>query len=213
MYEAQVGETTVRVTVTGMGPRAAKHAVKRAMELGADACMVCGLAGALREGFALGEIVVARQAREAESQRVLKSGAGLLARALEKGARPIALCTASYVAATREAKRRMAPLGDALDMESFVVMEQASERGIPSVAIRVIGDLVDEDLPADLALIVDSRGGIKSWRAAAAALRAPHRLPRLIRFGRQSQRAANGLARFLDEFVAGLPVDGTEILI
>jgi nucleoside phosphorylase len=214
LYEARVGESSVGVVVTGIGPRAAKQAMIGAMRPGAaqqiHACMVCGLAGALRDGFARGEIVAARQVREAESQRVVESDAGLLARAIKIGARPVALCTAGYVAGTPEAKRRMAPMGEVVDMESYVVMEQAAERGIPALAVRSIGDLADEDMPADLARLVDSRGEINYWRASAAAMKRPHRLPRLIRFGRQSQRAAADLARFLDQFVAGLPAAGTE---
>jgi adenosylhomocysteine nucleosidase len=214
LYEAPVGESGVRVVVTGMGPRAAKQAMIGAMRQGAaqqiHACMVCGLAGALREGFERGEIVAARQVREAESHRVVESDAGLLARAIKNGARPVTLCTASYVAGTPEAKGRMSPLGDVVDMESFVVMEQAAERGIPAVAVRAISDLANEEMPADLARLIDSRGAINYWRATAAALESPHRLPRLIRFGRQSGRAARDLARFLDRFVAGLPAAGTE---
>jgi nucleoside phosphorylase len=207
LYEARVGESNVRVVVTGMGPRTAKQAASRAMQQSTDACVVCGLAGALQKGFERGEIVVAAQVREAESQRLLKSDARLLARALRNGAQPIELCTASYLVSTAEGKRRMAPLGDAVDMESFVVMEQAAERGIPAVAIRAIDDLVNENLPADLVRVVDSRGEINCWRGAMTALKAPQRLPSLIRFGWQSQRAAKGLARFLDQFVVSLPAE------
>jgi adenosylhomocysteine nucleosidase len=204
LYEARVGEASVRVVLTGMGPRGARHAANRALEQGANACVVCGLAGALREGFHRGEIVVGARVREVESQRVLPSDARLLAMALHKGAQSIALCTASYVAATGKAKRRMAPLADAVDMESFLVMEQAAQRGVPAAAIRVIGDLVDEDMPVDFERVVNPQGGIDRWRATAAALKSPHRLPRLIRVGMRSRRATKGLAEFLDRFAISL---------
>jgi adenosylhomocysteine nucleosidase len=209
LYEAQVGESSVRVVVMGMGPRAAKQAMLGALGQGTrrqfDACFVCGLTGALREGFERSEIVAARQVREADSQRLLESDAGLLERAMHAGARPVTLCTASYVAATTEAKRRMSSLGDVVDMESFIVMEQAAQRGMPSLAIRAIGDLVEDELPSGMAQIINARGELQFWPAVFAVLKAPHRLPALIRFGWQGQRGAKNLAHFLDQLVAALP--------
>jgi len=208
-YEAQVGESSVLVVVMGMGPRAAKQAMLGALGQDTprqfDACFVCGLTGALREGFERGEIVTAGQVREAESQRLLESDTGLLARAMQKGARPVTLCTASYVAATTDAKRRMSSLGDVVDMESFIVMEQTAQLGMPSLAIRAIGDLVEDELPSGMAQIINARGELQFWPAVCAVLKAPHRLPSLIRFGWQGQRAAKNLAHFLDQLIAALP--------
>jgi adenosylhomocysteine nucleosidase len=200
-FSASAGDNDLRVIVTGMGSEAARRAASRALEQPADICIVCGLAGALREGHHHGEILAASSVREAESQRVLKVDSALLEKALNVGARECALCTCKYVVSTAADKRRMAALGDVVDMESFSVMEAAQSRGIPAIAVRVVSDLADEDLPFDFSDCVNALGKINTWRAAGMALRSPARLPGLLRLARHSRLAAKSLAQFLNSFV------------
>jgi hypothetical protein len=204
-FSTRAGVNDLRVVLTGMGPKAARRVISRALEQAADVCIVCGLAGALRDGFRRGEILAASSVREAETHRILKSDSHLMETALHAGARECALCTSGYVVTTAEDKQRMAGLGDIVDMESFAVMEEAQSRGIPAVALRVVGDLADEDLMFDFADAMNAEGGIETWRAAAMVLRARARLPKLLWLAFHARQAAKALAQYLDSFVTALP--------
>ena len=87
-------------------------------------------------------------------------------------------------------------------MESFRILEAAARRGIPSVAIRVIGDSADEALPLDFNRAIRADGSVNLMNLAGQAVRVPSRWPALVSFGYRQRRAVGELARFLDRFVA-----------
>ena len=65
---------------------------------------------------------------------------------------------------TVEDKRRMGQIADAVDMESFFILNEAQERGIPGVAIRAVSDAADERLPLDFTQVLDERGRVRISR-------------------------------------------------
>jgi hypothetical protein len=89
-------------------------------------------------------------------------------------------------------------------MESFRILEEAQRRGIPSVAIRVIGDAVDEALPIDFDQAVRADGTVNLMNLAVQAMKAPSRWPALLLFGCRQRSAVRELAGFLDRFVSTL---------
>ena len=93
-------------------------------------------------------------------------------------------------------------------MESFRVLEEARRRGIPSVAIRVIGDAADEALPLDFNRAVRGDGSVNVLNLVGQAIRMPHRWTALAAFGYRQHRAACELAGFLDRFVSSLGASG-----
>jgi hypothetical protein len=103
-----------------------------------------------------------------------------------------------------EEKRLLAPQGEAVDMESFRILEEAQRRGIPSVAIRVISDAADEALPIDFDRAVRPDGTVNLMNLAGQAMRAPSRWPALLSFGYRQRCAARELAGFLDRFISAL---------
>ncbi len=204
-YHARIGKADVRVVLTGVGPAHARRALATAFDPLPDMCITSGLAGALRPEYRRGEILSARETREASSDRTIPSDVRLHEAAIALGARPVEIfCTSDDLAMTGERKRHMGRMADAVEMESFCVLTEASGRGVPAVAIRVISDAVDEELPFDFRQSLDSRGGIQYLRVAGRVARAPHRLPALLRLGWRSWRAAALLARFLDLYVQSL---------
>jgi adenosylhomocysteine nucleosidase len=204
-YAARIGESDVRVILTGMGPAHARKALPAALEPCPHVCISSGLAGSLRPQYRCGEVLSARETREASSHRVIESDARLHEAAIAIGARPVqTFCTSDYLILTREGKRRMGGIADAVEMESFCVLAEASQRGVPAVAIRAISDSVDEELPFDFSNALDRRGSIQYLRVAGRVARAPYRLPALLRLGWRSRRAATLLARFLDLYVLAL---------
>ena len=58
--------------------------------------------------------------------------------------------SAVRVVGRAEEKRHLGAHSDAVEMESFEVLFGVGRIGIPAIAIRVISDTVDEDLPLDM---------------------------------------------------------------
>jgi hypothetical protein len=72
------------------------------------------------------------------------------------------------------------------------------------VAVRVIGDTAEQDLPLDLNRVVGREGKVEASRLVKEIARRPWSVPALAQLGRQTQRAATKLAEFLDGYVTGL---------
>jgi len=112
--------------------------------------------------------------------------------------------TTDKVIGTAEEKRQLAPFADAVDMESFATLSVAKQKNLPAVAIRVISDRFDEDMPADISTTVDEHGRVKIGGVVKHVASHPLQLPALIRLGRQSHTAAEALCHFLEAFIKEL---------
>ena len=205
IYEGQTGDSTVRVVLTGMGGENARRAMRAVLEDQPNVCISSGLAGGLKPEYRPGAVLAAREVGEVQGGRVVKSDPELLAVAADCGATTVdCFLASSCVVMTSEDKQRLGQSGDAVDMESFPVLAAAGGRGIPSVAIRAVADPVEEDLPLDFSRVVDQQGHVRYLRLIAQVAVRPHRLPGLIRLGRESRRAAEKLAGFLDRYIPAL---------
>jgi adenosylhomocysteine nucleosidase len=103
-----------------------------------------------------------------------------------------------------EGKKRLGRMAEAVEMESFAIATEAATRNIPTIAIRAISDDVDEDLPIDFGNVLDESGNVKATRMARALARAPHKLPGMVRLGKNSRASAVNLAEFLERYVSEL---------
>jgi hypothetical protein len=133
---------------------------------------------------------------------VLESSASLLSFASELGATQVGrFVTAEHVIVRAEEKRRLGRQADAVEMESFEILRQCADYGIPAAAIRAVSDTVDEELPLVLDQILDDRGQLSLPRVMGQVVLHPGSLPGLVNLGQRSRRAAESLARFLDCYV------------
>jgi adenosylhomocysteine nucleosidase len=113
----------------------------------------CGFSGALEASLGSGDLVLASSVRDEGGDRVevAESVLRVTRAALDHRARVAEgeiLC-ATHVAATREEKRGLARPGRlAVDLESWAAARAAQRAGIPWLAIRVVLDPLDVDLPA-----------------------------------------------------------------
>jgi adenosylhomocysteine nucleosidase len=80
-------------------------------------------------------------------------------------------------------------------MESFAVAEVARAGGLPFIAVRVIIDTADDDLPEAVLSAADSAGQVRIGRLLGAIARAPGDLPGLIRLAARYRQAGRSLAR------------------
>lgn len=208
LYRAKFGEDIVEVLLTGIGSLACQESLASYDGLQGekpDYLISSGLAGALREILKPGDLFVAEAVRTLRNDASARSDAVLRESAVLKGAIPIdTLITMARLVSSAEEKARIAFFGEAVDMESAIIMSHFSGTTFPKVAIRAISDAANEDLPIDFDRCLTPQGAIRPLSLVNAIVRRPGNLPNLVRFGRQSNQAARKLSAFLDRFAAAL---------
>jgi adenosylhomocysteine nucleosidase len=122
---------------------------------------------------------------------------------LQLKARPVPFHCGDRVAVTAKEKSalRSSTQAAAIEMESVVVHEVCNARGVECITLRAISDVADQDLPLDFNALMNANDELSGVRLAVAVLKAPHRIPALIRLGTDSARAARELANVLRALV------------
>ena len=198
----------VRSVVTGIGARNMQAELKESLSEGADLCVASGLAGSLKREHAVGTILVAKAIKRSGTSIVMRSDSSLLKAAVECGAVPVEyFYTADAVANSVSEKMRLGETADAIEMESFQILDEARQHGVPAVAVRAVSDSVDRDMPLDFNRAIGKDGAIGLLPALSQVLATPSRLPQLVRFGFESASAARKLAHFLDRYLKCLSAD------
>jgi len=204
-FEAQIGTAQVRVVFSGIGAPVPDALEQTLFAARPDVVIVAGAAGGLKPQYRCGDVVVASRVKTPGSSRVVAADARMLMLASPCGASVVdAFLTLDRMVLRADEKAALGREADAVDMESFVVIDEAISRGIPAIAIRVIADAADEDLPLDFTWALRRDGTISLWRAIGQAMSRPARWPRIVRAGLSYGRALEELAIFLDRFVAAL---------
>lgn len=206
VYEGLVGECRVHVLLTGVGCRGSRFALHHALQGDCDLCVSAGLAGGLRDGFRIGDVVAARRAVALGTKASVASNTSLLTVAGICGAKTANVSlTSDALAVTSAQKRQLAPLGEIVEMESYHVLRAAQAARVPAVVLRAISDTVDEDLPMNFDPLMDAQGELSVRKLLGRLARDPRKIPELARFGKKSRRAADALAEFLDRCVGRFP--------
>jgi adenosylhomocysteine nucleosidase len=205
IFQTQIGRATVDFAVTGMGQENAEHVAQIAMSVPHTVCIASGFAGGLKATLKVGDILVARAVQKLGKSKIIECSRNLVMAAREDQAIEAKMfLTVDRVVATAQEKQQLSPFADAVDMESFAILSVAKEKKLPAVAIRVISDRFDQDMPADIDMTVDERGQVKIGGVVKHLARHPLQVPALIRLGRQSSTAAEALANFLESFIKQL---------
>lgn len=205
IHETQIGRAGVDFVVTGMGMGNAFRGAAAAMSQPHSICIVSGFAGSLKATHKIGDVLAARAVQELGKSRTHECSRNLFMAAIENQAIEAKMfLTTDKVIGTAEEKQRLSPFADAVDMESFAVLTAAKQKKLPAVAIRVISDRFDEDMPVDIDMTVDEKGRVKIGGVVKHVASHPLQLPALIRLGRKSHTAAEALAHFLEAFIKEL---------
>jgi nucleoside phosphorylase len=204
LYRAEGDGVDVDVLLTGIGwsPAATASMLEELESRKPDVCISSGLVGALRPDLHHGEVLVAARVLRSDTSQSLATSLALMTAAVKSGATSVkAFVTNGGIIGDARSKQSMSSLGDAVEMESFHVLSSVSAARIPSVAIRAVSDTVDQDLPLDFAEVVDRAGRVRWTKMARELGRHPGKISSLVQFGRESRRAAEKLADFLDQYV------------
>jgi adenosylhomocysteine nucleosidase len=181
------------VLITGMGRMNAAEGIRQALPVvRPELVLTCGFAGGLNPEFALGDIIFDED-----------FDAGLNETLIDMGASSGSFHCAKRVAVTAEEKQDLwkSTRADAVEMESSVIRTICREFRVPSATIRVILDDAKQDLPLDFNALMSSDDKIDYGKLMWAVFTAPHKIPKLIDFQRQTIIAAKKLASTLDELV------------
>jgi hypothetical protein len=196
------------VVLTGIGQAAATAATAAVFRDKPDLCIASGLAGGLSEGLCVADVVVPTRVSGPGGASIV-CDPSTLELALCCGARRIeGLYSSPAIVVTAAQKRQLCGIADAVDMESRTILDESQQRGVPGLAIRVIGDTANVDLPLDLNRAVSPRGSINYVRLFAELVRCPTALPGLVHLGVLGYRAATALSVFLESYLVQVAGDG-----
>ncbi|HET9801816.1 MAG TPA: hypothetical protein VFP96_01140 [Candidatus Acidoferrum sp.] len=205
IHEGQIGRATVQFIVTGMGGENARRGAEIGLASPQTVCIASGFAGALNPSYKVGDVVAASAVQQLGKSKTLECSRNLAVAALENQAiRANLFLTSDAVVGTAEEKKKLSPFADAVDMESFATLSVAKEKNVSAIAIRVISDSFDQDMPAEIDTTVDEFGRVKIGGVVKHLATHPLQLPALIRLGRQTRTAAEALAHFLEAFIKEL---------
>jgi len=208
VHVAEFGGAEVAVLLTGVGR---VQAARKIAEIGFEArgpidfVVSSGLAGGLRAEYKIGQVLAARKVLIAGVSGRVSSSVHLMNLAIECGASAVdSFFSAERVATSADEKLAIGTLADAVEMESFDVMNWAVDADIPAIAVRAISDTSEEEMPVDMNRIFTADGEISIARVLGEVARRPQSIRGLIRLGRRSRLAAKSLAAFLNSYVQRL---------
>jgi len=204
-YDGQIGPTSLRVAFSGVGAPEMRALADTAFDAPAGLVISAGIAGGLKPQYRRSDILVASRLRTTAVDRTLVLDDRLVSLASRCGATIVdSFVTVDRMILRAQEKEVLGRDADAADMESFAVISEAGTRGIAGVAIRVVGDTADEDLPLDFTRALRADHMISVSRVLAEVVLQPGRWPLLLRSGVSYRRALGELARFLDRFIRAL---------
>jgi purine-nucleoside phosphorylase len=107
-------------------------------------------------------------------------------------------CATSVATTVAEKSALRAQTGaDVVEMESAVIARVCRVSGVECVTLRAISDTAHEDLPLDFNTLMTPEENLNPFKLALAVLKAPQKIPALIRLGKNSALAAERLANVL----------------
>lgn len=228
----RIGSVEVLLIAGGMGARRAESAAEALLTTWPpDLLTVTGVAGALHPDLAVGDLIVVDSVLAEDEVLVttpahvatfapgapdvpLRQGSLLsldrvLITAAEKHSAfhgehpfPNTVPTDARLGEHRAANARKRPI--AVEMETAAAARVAIRHGVPWTAVRAISDRADESLPLDFNRLRNADGDLPTARVARAALAHPAAIAGLIRLGRNTNAAAEALARFLFAWISYL---------
>jgi uridine phosphorylase len=197
--ESRIAQEAGFATVVGAGdPARTRELVELAA--GDSSCLVSfGIAGGLADGLPPGTVILTGEVLSARGHWVAEDGfrRQLSDLAAAIGAVEGRLFGANAVLASRWDKEQawQATRALAVDLESGIVAEIASARGIPFIALRAIADDARCDLPPAALLPLTPSGRPEVLSVLAALLRRPGQIGGVIALGLATRRALAALIR------------------
>jgi len=207
--EGRLKDRRLALVLSGHGRRCAARATE-ALIAGhrPEWVLSAGFAGGLSPRLKRYDILVADHLVDtAGNQLTVNLEPGPAVRAAAEGVHVGRLLTADRVVRLPDEKRSLLRQYDALavDMESFAVAEVCRRRQVRFLAVRVINDTADDELPPDVEKLLAQKTFAAQLGAAAGAIwRRPSSFKDIYKLKEDALLASDRLARFLGRIVAQL---------
>ncbi len=186
---------------SGAGRDAAARATQALIAGHRPRCVIsAGFAGGLQAGLRRGDIILADRVVDV-SGKPLVIDVKVEQPSIEEASalRVGTILTVDKIVSRSADKRALGETHAALaaDMESWAVGEVCRQDKVPFMAVRIISDAVDEELPAELDHMLKQKAP-RGWRAPWPALwRRPSSAKDMLRLNREALVNSDRLARFL----------------
>ncbi len=186
----------VIAAVTGAHPRRARRAVDGMWREGCRMLLSWGVAGALAEELAPGDLILPDAVVAPDGRRfplavhLMPEEAG----GEDEPAMLIAGADAMVLAAAEKSELAARTGAVAVDMETHILAKEADAAAFPALAMRAIADPAGEDLPAFLAGAVGPDGRPRLGPVLAGLATRPLALPGLLRLRRSYRTGLDALA-------------------
>jgi len=203
-------ERQVVIVRSGAGPKAAAHATEALLDGHRPRWVIsAGFAGALRPELQRYDLVLPEAVLRPEGRRLeLSPREDWLAQSRFGRVHGGLLLSVDHLVSSPKEKRI---LGDkygalAVDMETFAVVEVCRRRGVPVLAVRIVIDTADEQLPPEVRGLLKQKTLASQLGAALGALwHRPSSFKDLYRLKENALLASDRLARFLAWAIRQLP--------
>ena len=193
VYSGSAASTDVVATRTGIGPRLAQAATERLLaSTTVDRVIVTGIAGGIEPVSAVGDLIVPAEVVDGDTgDRFRATPVGDVS---PEGVIRTGDSTDYELDDTEIARLRDAGI-TALDMETAAIARVCRDHDVPWLAFRAISDMAgDESLGPVVMTMVNPDGTPRPWTAIRFLLTHPHRIPRMVRLGRDANAAAAAAA-------------------
>lgn len=207
-FSGTCGRYDIVIVRSGMGCRHAVDGVRRLLDVTHPKLIVsCGVAGAVTPGPATGDVVVGTTILRFSREAIIPSLPPFIPEECEELLKGTVITTERI-----EPKEKVAALigssvpHPVLDMETAAVVEAAAEAGVQTLAIRGISDEAAEELKFSLDEFTDSELNLRISRVAGTVLRKPWIIPQLVRLARNTNLAAENVARGLQKILLRLEI-------
>jgi adenosylhomocysteine nucleosidase len=183
----KIDNQSVAILHTGVGRKSCETKIVNFLRAEQPRCLISsGFAGAARKDFQLGDLIVAENLSDREflskAQRILA----------DRNVRTAKLFTSATLVDWIDARNEIARTNgaDAVDMETEVIAQACSVRGIPMLSLRIISDSLREPFPVPPSILFDiERQRTNAAKLSLYLIKHPGSLFDLFRFARQIRQA------------------------
>lgn len=205
------GGASIRITLSGVGARAATAAAHDAVGAGASALVSFGCAGGLDPSLEAGTLMLPSRVSDESGRRIAvdPEWRAEVRRSIVPGTAlgdGDGLEVRRAVSSVRD-KRRLFDDGGFtfVDMESVSVGAVAHAHGLPFLVVRSIADTGSDPLPRAVMRAMTAEGGVAPLRLLAALLRTPSGVFGVAKLWRGLRLACTTLERAADVLSIGGP--------
>jgi adenosylhomocysteine nucleosidase len=201
-HAGKLGSREVVIVDGGVGQRAAARATIEAIKFYQPKWVIsAGFAGGLDAALRRGHIVMADEVVNLAGER-LSVGLKLDSQSLAgtKGLHVGRLVTVDTILRQPAERRRLAEQQQAIacDMETYAVAQACQQHHVPLLAVRIISDAVDDELPAEIERLLAQKSlAGKLGAAAGAILKRFSAAKDLWQLREDAIKASDRLAKFL----------------